>query len=447
MSSRKRARSVATTPVTEPSAAPAARKVSISGGVAQPPRMVDMWRQGTLCDATITAEGCDFEVHRNVASAGSEFFFGAFTSGLAESGSASVSLPEIKAAAIEAVLCFLYTGACEVDEVALSSLLTASAYLQTTTLTEAVAAKIEERLEPHTCLDVWEVADAHNLPGLATAAKETALKHFEAVAIEGGTSATTQRSFTALPHARLLELLADARLTATKEEAVHDAIVRWAQAQSERPTDEALLPLFAAVRYPLVSREFFEKLSTQEPLLQGALGAKVFSTAFLAGIFEGRVSRRLGFVPFSGILLNSFKVSDLANWTAHHVRGYDHETRASDLDSIPSSATWVLVGARYKTQDVLKLCAVGKRDEVLKRTKKNEPHEHNGAWWYFTGGKSFGFAPNGTICQESADTHDASDPKRLSWHMNGDGYRAGAIDYADHDDDDDEHHTKLVYYT
>ena len=51
-----------------------------------------MWRASVMCDATITAEGRDFLAHKVVLVGGSEFFYGAFTSGLAESDSAHVSL-------------------------------------------------------------------------------------------------------------------------------------------------------------------------------------------------------------------------------------------------------------------------------------------------------------------------------------------------------------------
>ena len=141
--------------------------------------MVEMWRTGVKCDAIVTAEGRDFQAHQTVLMTGSEFFYGAFTCGLAESESARVTLPEIKAEALEATLEFIYTGECEVVEAQLSALLQASAYLQTTTLTEAVAAKLQQRIEPQTCVEAWALADLHSLAALAAAAKETALGHFD----------------------------------------------------------------------------------------------------------------------------------------------------------------------------------------------------------------------------------------------------------------------------
>ena len=83
-----------------------------------PARQIDMWKQGQFCDATITVEGRDFEVHRMTVS-GSDFLYSAFTSGLAESDSAHVALGgELKALAVEAVLNFLYTGECEMSDTA-----------------------------------------------------------------------------------------------------------------------------------------------------------------------------------------------------------------------------------------------------------------------------------------------------------------------------------------
>jgi hypothetical protein len=289
MSCRKRARSaVATTPVTAPGAPPPLRKITVSGGTAMPARMVDMWRQNTKCDAIVKcADGRDFPVHQPVLMACSDFFYATFTSGMEEAETARLTLPDIKAAAVEATLEFVYCGECEVAESDLPALLSASAYLQTNTLTAAVAAKMQERLEPHNCLAAWALADMHSLTALAGAAKDTVLRNFEALS----------ESLVELPHGRLLELLTDEDLVTEREEAVHEAVARWAHAQHPAPTDEALLPLFSTIRYPLVARDFFQRVSAEEPLLQGALGAQVFRAAFVVAAYGPRVTKRRGFCP------------------------------------------------------------------------------------------------------------------------------------------------------
>ena len=65
-------------------------------------------------------------------------------------------------------------------------------------------------------------------------------------------------------------------------------------------------------------------------------------------------------------------------------------------------------------------------------TVLNTPHLSNGAYWYFTPGKSFGFLKDTDLHQEPAgDTGTTNIEARLSWNLeNGyGGYRAG--DYTE----------------
>ncbi|RNA22762.1 kinesin kif17 [Brachionus plicatilis] len=58
----------------------------------------------------------------------------------------------------------------------------------------------------------------------------------------------------------------------------------------------------------------------------------------------------------------------------------------------------------------------------LENIKKiNSPVFVGSAYWYMTDGSSFGFAPDSTVNQGSADTHDTSSLYRLSWHLTGSG--------------------------
>lgn len=219
-------------------------------------------------------------------------------------------------------------------------------YLQCTSLATTVATKLQQRLAPHNCLEVWALADSHSLESLANAAKETALREFEAVAGEVGSSGA-QASFVALPHARLLELLTDTRLVTKREEAVHEAVVHWARAQSPPPADETLLPLFSSVRYPLCSRAFFERVSTQEPLLQGALGAQVFRGVVAALAYGKGFERRAGFGASTAIFVVGGYGSD-----ASSVERYDPTSRKWSLVAPMSSrrreaAAAVLDGKLY----------------------------------------------------------------------------------------------------
>ena len=131
-------------------------------------------------------------------------------------------------------------------------------------------------------------------------------------------------------------------------------------------------------------------------------------------------------------------------WTQHYDEPYAHKTKTANIDSVPTTATYVFVGARGPDGKIL-VGAIGKRNQVLTVTEKNTPHEHNGVWWYFTHKASFGFAPNDKVKQNQADASGKDDVKRLSWHLDSDsgGYRAGANLELNKTDD----YRKLIYWT
>ena len=266
-----------------------AELVSISGGTPLPAQMIDFWRQGVKNDATVVAEGRTFEANSMALMCGSDFFRGALTSSMSEGDSSSVSLPELKAAVVEAAITFIYTGACKVDESLLPDMLSAAAYLQMGTLVVVIAAMFKERLTSGNCLDMWALAEAHTLTDLADSAKEAALRHFEAVA---ATEAAALMS-----HGRLLELLSDERLETKAEEAVFRLVVRWARAQQPPPDDNTTFELLSKVRYPLVARDVFSGEVAPELLRRGSLGARVFCAAFEASAHGPPAKRRRGMDP------------------------------------------------------------------------------------------------------------------------------------------------------
>ena len=114
----------------------------------------------------------------------------------------------------------------------------------------------------------------------------------------------------------------------------------------------------------------------------------------------------------------------LAGCVKYYDQPYRDATTASDINNAPASAKYIFVGAQDPNGNI-KLGAFGARSTVLRQTYTNSPNENNGVYWYFTNGKSFGFAGSSSISQSSADTLSGS--HRLSWHLTGGsgGYRAG----------------------
>ena len=70
------------------------------------------------------------------------------------------------------------------------------------------------------------------------------------------------------------------------------------------------------------------------------------------------------------------------------------------METIISSclpSTVLCLGGRDSTNDVLLVVSCGLCSVVLTPTARVTPNLHNGAYWYYTPGRSIGYAPNSTI--------------------------------------------------
>ena len=139
----------ATTSSTQSEAKRARILVTVSGGHAQPDRLIEYYKSGKLCDIELRVAGAAFKAHRLVMAACSDTLDRQFAGagGFSDSASATVDLPAgYTAAALEATLDFIYSGECRVDAADLGALLEAAHYLQVQPLIDRTAIAIQERL-------------------------------------------------------------------------------------------------------------------------------------------------------------------------------------------------------------------------------------------------------------------------------------------------------------
>jgi len=139
-------------------------------------------------------------------------------------------------------------------------------------------------------------------------------------------------------------------------------------------------------------------------------------------------------VPTS--LGSNIKMNELLNQGFQTVydKSYTETTKMKDeLENVKSKCnkdSIICVGGADSLTNTLLLVSCGSCWDILTITKKDQPRLVNGAWWYFTPGISFGFAPNSNILQDgNADFYDKyTDPKRLGWHLDeGVGCRLGTL--------------------
>ena len=242
----------------------------------------------------------------------------AFLGELAESETASVSLPEVTAAAFEAALNWMYEGKCSIDEALLPELLQLALRLQVPLLISEVESLVMARIAPNNAFGAWLLGDMHSRPALVDAAKKVALASFA--------EATQAEEFMQLPAAWLEELLASDELAISTEEAAFTAIQRWHAAQRPPPDNGVVRTLLSRVRWALMDREYVREHVNAHPMV--VANAMILATAFQEAMFGERPRPRLGVrlscsQPFdtNGVLYHIATAGGTRPYTNPHTSG------------------------------------------------------------------------------------------------------------------------------
>ena len=191
-------------------------------------------KQGSLIDMRVrTSDGQDFNVHRCVLAASSDFMEALFSSGMRDS-EVEVKLESVKSSLFSAFLDFVYNGVCEVEESELAALLEVATHLQSSSFQQTTLDALVDRMEAADALPLWQLGEKLTLPVLAVAATRYAAANFQALATcDAILQASCEQLTTILQHDDL-EVM-------TRYDVVFDAIARWEAAT--QPT-VLMAPLF-----------------------------------------------------------------------------------------------------------------------------------------------------------------------------------------------------------
>lgn len=239
---------------------------SVEAGSAQPRhgRVIDLWRNGQLCDAQIvSSDGRSFEAHRLVLAANSDYMKALLAEDrFKDSTDCPIRLPDVSSRAVEFMLEWMYTGICTLTSVSDTiEFLETACRLQCQDLIEQLESAICKTIDSETCLGMWNVGERLSLDELAKKAREVVLQSFGSLSIS--------EEITDLTLERIVDLIKDDRLVVKKEEEVHAAAISWVNAQSgNNLSDDAVKRLFACVRYPLIDGDFLSDTVLDEPLLK-----------------------------------------------------------------------------------------------------------------------------------------------------------------------------------
>uniref|UniRef100_A0A8C9PC13 Kelch like family member 40 n=1 Tax=Spermophilus dauricus TaxID=99837 RepID=A0A8C9PC13_SPEDA len=221
----------------------------------------DMLDHGKFLDCVVRAGEREFPCHRLVLAACSPYFRARF---LAEPETAGeLRLEDVSPDVVAQVLNYLYTSEIALDEASVQDLFAAAHRFQIPSIFTICVSFLQKRLCLANCLAVFRLGLLLDCARLAVAARDFICSRFTLVARDA--------DFLGLSADELIAIISSDGLNVEKEEAVFEAVMRWAgsgdaEAQAER--QRALPTVFESVRCRLLPRAFLESRVERHPLVR-----------------------------------------------------------------------------------------------------------------------------------------------------------------------------------
>lgn len=221
----------------------------------------DMLDHGKFLDCVVRVGEREFPCHRLVLAACSPYFRARF---LAEpDGAGELRLEEVSPDVVSQVLHYLYTSEIALDEANVQDLFAAAHRFQIPSIFTICVSFLQKRLCLANCLAVFRLGLLLDCARLAVAARDFICSRFPLVARDN--------DFLGLSADELIAIISSDGLNVEKEEAVFEAVMRWAgsgdaEAQAER--QRALPTVFESIRCRLLPRAFLESRVERHPLVR-----------------------------------------------------------------------------------------------------------------------------------------------------------------------------------
>ncbi|KAA0200639.1 Kelch protein 18 [Fasciolopsis buskii] len=148
-----------------------------------------------------------------------------FLSNMSESNKNEISILGLDSCALEAFICFAYSGFIQITPYNVQSLLIGASFLQLNSIREICCKYIEERLSPPTVLTVRSFAQSFMCMNLAAACDNYIFDHFDAV--------SQTEAFLTIGGDDLLTLLDSDELCVSSEERLFQLIIDWVEYENQ----------------------------------------------------------------------------------------------------------------------------------------------------------------------------------------------------------------------
>lgn len=138
-------------------------------------------KRGELCDIILQVGQRRIYAHKLVLSACSPYFRAMFTSEMAESRQAEVTIRDVDEQALEMLIDFCYSAQILIEEANVQTLLPAACLLQLQEIQDVCCDFLKKQLDPSNCLGIRAFADTHACRDLLRIADKFTQHNFQEV--------------------------------------------------------------------------------------------------------------------------------------------------------------------------------------------------------------------------------------------------------------------------
>ncbi|CAG5108164.1 Oidioi.mRNA.OKI2018_I69.chr1.g3664.t1.cds [Oikopleura dioica] len=225
----------------------------------------DFRKDGILTDVVIIVPGHpEIKAHKMVLAAASPFFQAMFKSGLRESSSDRVEMPEIDYEAAQILVDFAYCGNYKITEGNVRNLLAAADCYQFEEIKKKCESFLIDMIDADNCFELEKIGDARGLSRLSSQAGRFSMQNFEEV--------IKSKSFTELSFEELENYLCyenDGPLCYS-EVTFYNGIVTWIKSDLEKRSQYATKLFVNCVRLGRIHKNFIWDVVEKEPLFSDA---------------------------------------------------------------------------------------------------------------------------------------------------------------------------------
>ena len=143
--------------------------------------MNNLRKDKIMCDILLTVDDREIFAHKLVLVSTIPYFYAMFTSDLVESKQSNITLKDMDASAVEALIEFAYTANLNVTSTNVQTLLPVATILQMSRVQKACCEFLKAQLDASNCLGIYAFAELHGCIDLKASARNYCDNYFSKV--------------------------------------------------------------------------------------------------------------------------------------------------------------------------------------------------------------------------------------------------------------------------